>query len=290
MVALNTAYAAPKNRVGDFFYEDNASVRKNRWSNRLNTQEKSSYHYETASGRSNWPNRDPIQEQGGLNLYGFVLNDGLNNWDFIGLSSKRNCTSLAKNYTIVLDSDRLGPKVGFISLTGNQTINLSFGGETCEECCSDGIWKEVTRGVWTVDLSGSLSITGGPQFKGKIPGTDFGVDGYIGVRGTVSGNASGSINVTNDGCSGKRDGSGSVSINLSGSLTGGGQLRAKIGNVRFDVASATVKGDLSRGYSASLNCDETSCSLKTLTPSSGWQKSVKGEVCAFGTCGTKTFY
>jgi hypothetical protein len=70
MVALNTAYAAPKNaadpqnRVGDFFYEDHASVGKNRWASRLNTQEKSSYHYETASGRSNWPNRDPIKELG----------------------------------------------------------------------------------------------------------------------------------------------------------------------------------------------------------------------------------
>jgi hypothetical protein len=70
MVALNTAYAAPKNaadpknRVGDFFHEDRASVGKNRWAKRLNTQEKSSYHYETASGRSNWPNRDPVSDQG----------------------------------------------------------------------------------------------------------------------------------------------------------------------------------------------------------------------------------
>ena len=91
MVALNTAYAAPKNaadpknRVGDFFYEDRASVGKNRWANRLNTQEKSCYHYETASGRSNWPNRDPIAEQGGLNLYGFLLNDGINLIDIAGL-------------------------------------------------------------------------------------------------------------------------------------------------------------------------------------------------------------
>jgi hypothetical protein len=70
MVALNTAYAAPKNaaapknRAGDFFYEDHASDGKNRWAKCLNTQEKSSYHYETASGRSNWPNRDPVSDQG----------------------------------------------------------------------------------------------------------------------------------------------------------------------------------------------------------------------------------
>ena len=103
MVALNTAYAAPKNaadpknRVGDFFYEDHASVGKNRWASRLNAQEKSSYHYETASGRSNWPNRDPLGEngviddlEGGLvalqiaNLYGFGPNDPINGFDIGG--------------------------------------------------------------------------------------------------------------------------------------------------------------------------------------------------------------
>jgi hypothetical protein len=91
MVALNTAYAAPKNaadpknRVGDFFYEDHASVGKNRWANRLGTQEKSCYHYETASGRSNWPNRDPIEERGGINLYEIVQNSAINQTDSFGL-------------------------------------------------------------------------------------------------------------------------------------------------------------------------------------------------------------
>jgi hypothetical protein len=95
MVALNTAYAAPKNaadpknRVGDFFYEDSASVGKNRWVKCLNAQEKSSYHYETASGRSNWPNRDPIGEYGGLNLFAMVLNNSIGGYDLLGLSS--NC-------------------------------------------------------------------------------------------------------------------------------------------------------------------------------------------------------
>ena len=46
---------------------------------------KSNYHYETASGRSNWPNRDPIEEWGGLNLYGFVGNDRVNDFDYLGM-------------------------------------------------------------------------------------------------------------------------------------------------------------------------------------------------------------
>jgi hypothetical protein len=32
-----------------------------------------------------WPNRDPILELGGINLYGFVYNDPENNTDFFGL-------------------------------------------------------------------------------------------------------------------------------------------------------------------------------------------------------------
>ena len=41
-------------------------------------------YYDPVTGR--WPNRDPAEEQGGLNLYGFVGNDGINRWDYLGLS------------------------------------------------------------------------------------------------------------------------------------------------------------------------------------------------------------
>src|SRR5690606_32954149 len=33
-----------------------------------------------------WLNRDPIGERGGLNLYGFVNNDGVNDADYLGLT------------------------------------------------------------------------------------------------------------------------------------------------------------------------------------------------------------
>ena len=34
-----------------------------------------------------WISRDPIEEEGGFNLYGFCGNDGVNKWDMLGLSS-----------------------------------------------------------------------------------------------------------------------------------------------------------------------------------------------------------
>ena len=40
-------------------------------------------YYDPLTGR--WPSRDPIGEEGGVNLYGFVGNDGIGKWDFQGL-------------------------------------------------------------------------------------------------------------------------------------------------------------------------------------------------------------
>ena len=92
MVALNTAYASSKtlersqNRVGDFFCEGADCVWNNRLGSLIAAKEKSGYTYETASGRPFWPNRDPIEEQGGLNLYGFIGNDSVNYADYLGLT------------------------------------------------------------------------------------------------------------------------------------------------------------------------------------------------------------
>jgi len=43
-------------------------------------------YYDPVTGR--WPSRDPIEESGGINLYGFVSNDGVNAWDYLGLEDK----------------------------------------------------------------------------------------------------------------------------------------------------------------------------------------------------------
>jgi len=45
--------------------------------------------YKTASGRGEWPNRDPIGERGGANLHGFGGNDAINYFDDTGLTITR---------------------------------------------------------------------------------------------------------------------------------------------------------------------------------------------------------
>jgi RHS repeat-associated protein len=43
-------------------------------------------YYDPVTGR--WPSRDPIGEEGGINLYGFVGNDSISRTDFLGLKNK----------------------------------------------------------------------------------------------------------------------------------------------------------------------------------------------------------
>ncbi len=43
------------------------------------------YTYQSVPGRSGWPSRDPIEEQGGINIYGFIGNDSINRLDVLGL-------------------------------------------------------------------------------------------------------------------------------------------------------------------------------------------------------------
>src|SRR5690606_32067526 len=47
-------------------------------------------YYNASTGR--WLNRDPIEERGGLNLYEFVGNNGVNEYDVLGLACGANLT------------------------------------------------------------------------------------------------------------------------------------------------------------------------------------------------------
>jgi RHS repeat-associated protein len=46
-------------------------------------------YYDPMTGR--WPSRDPIEERGGLNLYGFVGNEPIWHIDILGLEGKKSC-------------------------------------------------------------------------------------------------------------------------------------------------------------------------------------------------------
>jgi len=56
---------------------------------------------------SRWLNRDPIEEQGGFNLYGFVKNDGINRWDYLGwyFPDRMGIPVQTANCVVITDDD-----------------------------------------------------------------------------------------------------------------------------------------------------------------------------------------
>jgi hypothetical protein len=45
--------------------------------------------YDPETGR--WPSRDPIEEDGGINLYGYIENNPIGSFDYLGLHSEPRC-------------------------------------------------------------------------------------------------------------------------------------------------------------------------------------------------------
>ena len=110
MVALNPDFAPSKtetdakNRVGGFFSLAAERVGSDQSSSRIATKEKSVEFTILASGRPFWLSRDPIGENGGLNLYGMVGNDPVNFADFLGLATivfSAECDRLFQHLGIV---------------------------------------------------------------------------------------------------------------------------------------------------------------------------------------------
>jgi RHS repeat-associated protein len=63
-------------------------------------------YYDPVTGR--WPSRDPIGEEGGINLYGFVQNNGINWSDYLGLEKK--CAECYKVVTYDCEKITRNPK------------------------------------------------------------------------------------------------------------------------------------------------------------------------------------
>ena len=73
-------------------------------------------YYDPVTGR--WPSRDPIGEKGGLNLYGFVGNDGVDANDPLGLLPVDFFFTTPNNVTIE-NGDTPGDRDGVTTVAGN---------------------------------------------------------------------------------------------------------------------------------------------------------------------------
>jgi RHS repeat-associated protein len=121
-------------------------------------------YYDPVTGR--WPSRDPIGERGGMNLYGFVGNDGVNKWDKLGLKcvKKRRITLFYVGF----------PKGAFNDVaTGEWERTMTECFNRCNTCCTLDIsfhYMEVAKcddpqlGEGKEDRS--YCVTNSPAYKG----------------------------------------------------------------------------------------------------------------------------
>jgi len=92
-----------KNRVWDFFRLSNETHRANRRQPAQPRRKILPTATKPVSGIPYWPSRDPIEEEGGENLYGFVRNDGIDTWDLLGdlpagVDERPSLEELLENY------------------------------------------------------------------------------------------------------------------------------------------------------------------------------------------------
>jgi uncharacterized protein RhaS with RHS repeats len=109
-------------------------------------------YYDPKTGR--WPSSDPIGEEGGLNLYGFVGNDGVNELDILGLCDRGSVNITKTSIDIEVPGRKIVPMVmgevlkqlrtayNMGQIAGAGAINLSSTGllfrvtaATEYECC-----------------------------------------------------------------------------------------------------------------------------------------------------------
>jgi hypothetical protein len=160
-------------------------------------------YYDPVTGR--WPSRDPIEESGGMNLYGFVGNNGVNDADVVGKNSlSKEVTNALLNaaleaYLFLAKcpdgwQEHSRPSLASYGIKGpysygDWTKLYEYSGTGAIVKTRSGVgfyWEEYMppEGRQTSDCSGSLSLTKSRSFtreEGITLGAEFGLTQGIGV-------------------------------------------------------------------------------------------------------------
>jgi len=122
-------------------------------------------YYNASTGR--WLNRDPIEELGGVNLYGFVANNPVNQIDILGQQTRRDLDAEADRLDAIVNTKRCCCKnnltVSMSGIASGKTI--SYKTKTKITGCADGIavleywwWDCFTAqheaGLWVIATKG----------------------------------------------------------------------------------------------------------------------------------------
>lgn len=120
-----------------------------------------SAYYDPSAGR--WVSRDPIEEEGGVNLYGFVNNDGVNSSDYLGMDF------------IAAGSRPIAPPIGtLLGGKGGPANHLSIiyfkedGGGSSSVKIGDEFYSNSAPGGATIDKGIELTNNSGYGWRKKV--------------------------------------------------------------------------------------------------------------------------
>jgi RHS repeat-associated protein len=150
-------------------------------------------YYDPVTGR--WPSRDPIGERGGINLYGFVGNNGVNRIDLLGLvrvsgEISTDCTCpLTIKYDFNMTTVLTGQRFGGIQIDARMSYGLEDSDSDDCNCLTvrvfqviqrkytngrlqpqDGVReKRTSEGGWRVDWPSKMDPPGAVPFWDNLP-------------------------------------------------------------------------------------------------------------------------
>ena len=140
-------------------------------------------YYSPREGR--FISRDPIEEQGGLNLYGFCGNDGINRWDYLGQLSLKGFLNKAWRPLLAIGAGVLtaGTAMYAYALATGGAGAATFGGMLSSVGLASG-WGP----AWASVAGGGFGF--GSSFTGaRLSGADTSDALKAGLRGAVTGAA-----------------------------------------------------------------------------------------------------
>lgn len=214
--------------------------------------------YNSDLGR--WLNRDPIEENGGLNVYNYVQNDFLGLTDPSGLYAKRNCKSVSLNLGVPTSFKDIAKKIKSIPKLGvfgdlNASGGVNYGETRCEECCGANTWKPIVE----MNLDANISFGGELGFGGALntPVASY----WFGGKINVSAQFAGARKLNFGGCNGA---SGSKTVeftgNVVGTASGGGNIQIMMDTIT--LGRATLDGTVTQpGVKLKLKCNSSGCSF-----------------------------
>jgi RHS repeat-associated protein len=135
-------------------------------------------YYNPSTGR--WLNRDPIGEDGGVNLYGFVGNDGVDSIDMLGLDEVLHATQpsyvssivettlkAGKDGTIWLSSPSIGGSGASAEATAHLIYDVNMAGvKDVPECVIKEAQKAANQALKGKGLSGAVRNASFGRFSG----------------------------------------------------------------------------------------------------------------------------